>query len=43
MAGNKAAKLLVEGKELELPILTPTAGRSVEDIHVLNGDADVFA
>ena len=42
MAGNKSAKLLVEGKELELPILTPTAGPDVVDIRKLYGDADVF-
>ncbi|MBP6679319.1 MAG: citrate (Si)-synthase [Paracoccus sp.] len=42
MAGNKAAKLLVEGKELELPILTPTAGPDVLDIRKLYGQADVF-
>ncbi|RCW84778.1 citrate synthase [Paracoccus lutimaris] len=42
MAGNKAAKLLVEGKELELPILSPTAGPDVVDIRKLYGQADVF-
>ncbi|WP_374637735.1 citrate synthase [Paracoccus sp. (in: a-proteobacteria)] len=42
MAESKAAKLLVEGKELELPILTPTAGPDVLDIRKLYGQADVF-
>ena len=42
MAESKAAKLLVEGKELELPILTPTAGPDVVDIRKLYNQADVF-
>ncbi len=42
MAESKAAKLLVEGKELELPILSPTAGPDVLDIRKLYGQADVF-
>ena len=42
MAETKAAKLLVEGKELDLPILSPTAGPDVLDIRKLYGLADVF-
>ncbi|KGJ03527.1 citrate synthase [Paracoccus halophilus] len=42
MAESKSAKLLIEGKELELPILTPTAGPDVVDIRKLYGQADVF-
>ena len=42
MAESKSAKLLVEGKELELPILSPTAGPDVLDIRKLYGQADVF-
>ena len=42
MAETKAAKLLVEGKELDLPILSPTAGPDVVDIRKLYGQADVF-
>ena len=42
MAETKAAKLLVEGKELDLPILSPTAGPDVLDIRKLYGQADVF-
>jgi citrate synthase len=42
MAEGKSAKLLVEGKEIELPILSPTAGPDVLDIRKLYGQADVF-
>ncbi|MFT4012887.1 MAG: citrate synthase [Paracoccus sp. (in: a-proteobacteria)] len=42
MAENKAAKLLVGDKEIELPILSPTAGPDVLDIRKLYGQADVF-
>lgn len=42
MADSKSAKLLVEGKEVELPILSPTAGPDVIDIRKLYGEADVF-
>ncbi|MTH78892.1 citrate synthase [Paracoccus aestuariivivens] len=42
MADSKSAKLLVEGKEIELPILSPTAGPDVLDIRKLYGQADVF-
>ncbi|WJS85752.1 citrate synthase [Paracoccus sp. TOH] len=42
MAESKSAKLLVEGKELELPILNPTAGPDVLDIRKLYAQADVF-
>ena len=42
MAESKSAKLLVEGKEVELPILSPTAGPDVLDIRKLYGQADVF-
>ncbi|WP_199261329.1 citrate synthase [Paracoccus binzhouensis] len=42
MAESKSAKLLVEGKELELPILSPTAGPDVVDIRKLYAQADVF-
>ncbi|WP_134682291.1 citrate synthase [Paracoccus ravus] len=42
MADSKSAKLLVEGKEIDLPILSPTAGPDVLDIRKLYGQADVF-
>jgi len=42
MAESKSAKLLVEGKEVDLPILSPTAGPDVIDIRKLYGQADVF-
>ncbi|MDS9468179.1 citrate synthase [Paracoccus sp. MBLB3053] len=42
MAESKSAKLLVEGKEIDLPILSPTAGPDVLDIRKLYGQADVF-
>ncbi|MTH33792.1 citrate (Si)-synthase [Paracoccus limosus] len=42
MAESKSAKLLVEGKEVDLPILTPTAGPEVIDIRKLYGQGDVF-
>ncbi|CAM3028858.1 citrate synthase [Paracoccus aminovorans] len=42
MAESKSARLLVEGKELELPILSPTAGPDVIDIRKLYGQAEVF-
>ena len=42
MAESKSAKLLVKGTEVDLPILSPTAGPDVLDIRKLNGQADVF-
>ena len=42
MAEGKSARLLVEGKELELPILSPVAGPDVIDIRKLYSQADVF-
>ena len=38
----KTAKLTIEDKEFELPILTPTAGPDVIDIRKLYAQADVF-
>lgn len=42
MAESKSAKLLVKGTEVDLPILSPTAGPDVLDIRKLYGQADVF-
>ena len=42
MADGKSARLLVEGKEVELPILSPTAGPDVIDIRKLYSEAGVF-
>ncbi|SMX22112.1 citrate synthase [Boseongicola aestuarii] len=43
MADNtKTAKLSFDGKELELPILSPTAGPDVLDIRKLYAQGDVF-
>ncbi|HMQ42393.1 MAG TPA: citrate synthase [Paracoccus sp. (in: a-proteobacteria)] len=42
MADNKPAILSVYGKEIELPVLTPTAGPDVLDIRKLYGQGDVF-
>ena len=39
---GKTAKLSFNGKELELPILTPTAGPDVIDIRKLYAQGDVF-
>ena len=38
----KTAKLSFDGKELELPMLSPTAGPDVIDIRKLYGQGDVF-
>ncbi|MEM9425595.1 MAG: citrate synthase [Pseudomonadota bacterium] len=40
--GKKVAKLSLDGKELELPILSPTAGPDVVDIRKLYAQGDVF-
>ncbi|MEM7753964.1 MAG: citrate synthase [Pseudomonadota bacterium] len=40
--GKKVAKLFLDGKELELPILSPTAGPDVVDIRKLYAQGDVF-
>ncbi|TKW68182.1 MAG: citrate (Si)-synthase [Paracoccus denitrificans] len=42
MADNKPAVLSVFGKDIELPVLTPTAGPEVLDIRKLYGQGDVF-
>ena len=42
MADNKSATLTVDGKSVELPVLTPTIGPEVVDIRKLYGQADVF-
>ena len=39
---NKTAKLSFDGKEFELPMLSPTCGPDVIDIRKLYGHADVF-
>ncbi|SFE68448.1 citrate synthase [Sulfitobacter brevis] len=39
---TKSAKLIIDGKEYELPIYTPTAGPDVIDIRKLYAQADVF-
>ena len=39
---NRTASLQVNGKNLELPILSPTLGPDVVDIRKLYADADVF-
>ena len=39
---SKTAKLLLDGKEYDLPIMSPTAGPDVLDIRKLYGDAGVF-
>ena len=39
---NKTATLSFDGKEFELPMLSPTAGPDVIDIRKLYGQADVF-
>ena len=39
---SKTAKLLLDGKEYELPIISPTAGPDVIDIRKLYGEAGVF-
>jgi len=39
---NKTAKLSFDGKELELPILSPSAGPDVLDIRKLYAQGDVF-
>ena len=38
----KTAKLTIHDKEIELPVLTPTAGPDVIDIRKLYAQADVF-
>ncbi|WP_347266482.1 citrate synthase [Paracoccus sp. (in: a-proteobacteria)] len=42
MAEAKAARLSHAGKEIDLPVLSPTAGPDVLDIRKLYGDAGVF-
>ncbi|WBU52139.1 citrate synthase [Paracoccus sp. SCSIO 75233] len=42
MADTKPAVLSVYGKEIELPVLTPTAGPECVDIRKLYGQGDVF-
>ncbi|MBA4489700.1 citrate synthase [Paracoccus sp. S1E-3] len=42
MADKKPAILSVDGKEIELPVLTPTAGPDCVDIRKLYGQGDVF-
>ena len=39
---SKIAKLLLDGKEYDLPIMSPTAGPDVIDIRKLYGEAGVF-
>ena len=39
---NKTAKLIIDGKEYELPVYSPTAGPDVVDIRKLYAQADVF-
>ena len=39
---SKTAKLLLDGKEYDLPIMSPTAGPEVPDIRKLYGEAGVF-
>ena len=39
---SKTAKLLLDGKEFDLPIMSPTAGPDVLDIRMLYGEAGVF-
>ena len=39
---SKTAKLLLEGKEYDLPVMSPTAGPEVLDIRKLYGEAGVF-
>ena len=39
---SKTAKLLLDGKEYDLPIMSPTAGPDVIDIRKLYGEAGVF-
>ncbi|MEM9582042.1 MAG: citrate synthase [Pseudomonadota bacterium] len=39
---DKTAKLIFDGKEIELPMMSPTAGPDVIDISKLYGQGDVF-
>ncbi|MDE0210311.1 MAG: citrate (Si)-synthase, partial [Boseongicola sp.] len=39
---SKSAKLDIDGKELELPMFSPTCGPDVIDIRRLYSDANVF-
>ena len=39
---SKTAKLILEGNEFDLPIMSPTAGPDVLDIRKLYGEAGVF-
>ena len=39
---SKTAKLILEGNESDLPIMSPTAGPDVLDIRKLYGEAGVF-
>ena len=38
----KTAKLLLDGKEYDLPVMSPTAGPDVIDIRKLYNEAGVF-
>ena len=42
MAGGKTAKLVFDGREIELPMRSPTAGPDVVDITKLYAQGDVF-
>ena len=42
MAEAKTARIIVNDKELDLPVLTPTVGPDCVDIRKLYGQADVF-
>ncbi|TNC50815.1 citrate synthase [Rubellimicrobium rubrum] len=42
MAENRTATLTIDGKEVQLPILSPTEGPDCIDIRKLYGQADVF-
>ena len=42
MSENRTAKLSIDGKELELPIHSPSLGPDVLDITKLYAQADVF-
>ena len=39
---SKTAKLILDGNEFDLPIMSPTAGPDVLDIRKLYGEAGVF-
>ena len=42
MAETRTATLSIDGKEVQLPILSPTEGPDVVDIRKLYAQADVF-